>query len=180
MTHHSYNTELSDRILWYDGATTIAPSLLTSFKFGKESVHVTHLTDAVRQYNKNVAKDREISVKLESDPLTYDWVIPNSFKELDIYDYVIEAHSHLMEDVDAAELGKRERRLITELMMYEARGLTPILQSMIWVMFEINKRDLVYGVGRGSSVASYVLYVIGVHDVDSFRYGLDIDEFIRD
>jgi DNA polymerase III alpha subunit len=39
--------------------------------------------------------------------------------------------------------------------------------------------NIVWGVGRGSSVASYVLYLIGVHKIDSMYYDLDIEEFLR-
>jgi DNA polymerase III alpha subunit len=34
-------------------------------------------------------------------------------------------------------------------------------------------------VGRGSSVASYVLYLLGVHRIDSMFYDLDPSEFLR-
>jgi len=39
--------------------------------------------------------------------------------------------------------------------------------------------NVVWGVGRGSSVASYVLYLIGVHKIDSIKYNLDWQEFLR-
>jgi DNA polymerase III alpha subunit len=43
----------------------------------------------------------------------------------------------------------------------------------------MRENDIVWGVGRGSSVASYILYLIGVHKVDSIQYGLDFNEFMR-
>jgi DNA polymerase III alpha subunit len=39
--------------------------------------------------------------------------------------------------------------------------------------------NIVWGVGRGSSVSSYVLYLLGVHRVNSLYYDLDIHEFLR-
>ncbi len=39
--------------------------------------------------------------------------------------------------------------------------------------------EVIWGVGRGSSVASYVLYLIGIHKVDSMYYDLPINEFLR-
>jgi DNA polymerase III alpha subunit len=39
--------------------------------------------------------------------------------------------------------------------------------------------NIIWGVGRGSSVASYVLYLLEVHRVDSMYYNLDIREFLR-
>jgi DNA polymerase III alpha subunit len=41
------------------------------------------------------------------------------------------------------------------------------------------EEKIVWGVGRGSSVASYVLYLLGVHKVDSLKYNLNVDEFLR-
>jgi len=38
---------------------------------------------------------------------------------------------------------------------------------------------VIWGVGRGSSVASYVLYLLGVHRIDSMYYDLDAGEFLR-
>jgi DNA polymerase III alpha subunit len=43
----------------------------------------------------------------------------------------------------------------------------------------MRKHNIVWGVGRGSSVASYVLYLIGVHKINSMYYDLDIEEFLR-
>ena len=39
--------------------------------------------------------------------------------------------------------------------------------------------QVIWGVGRGSSVASYVLYLIGIHKIDSMYYDLPINEFLR-
>ena len=46
---------------------------------------------------------------------------------------------------------------------------------------EINLKtnSIVWGVGRGSSVASYVLFLLGVHKIDSVKYNLDWREFLR-
>jgi hypothetical protein len=43
----------------------------------------------------------------------------------------------------------------------------------------MRENKIVWGVGRGSSVASYILYIIGVHKVNSIQYGLDFHEFMR-
>jgi len=38
---------------------------------------------------------------------------------------------------------------------------------------------VIWGVGRGSSVASFVLYKLGVHRINSLHYNLDVGEFLR-
>jgi DNA polymerase III alpha subunit len=39
--------------------------------------------------------------------------------------------------------------------------------------------NIVWGVGRGSSVASYALYLIGIHKIDPIKYNLSINEFFK-
>ena len=63
--------------------------------------------------------------------------------------------------------------------LYQKLGLIDILRTLIFVINTLIENNIVWGVGRGSSVSSYVLYLIGVHDVDSFQYGLNIEEFLR-
>jgi DNA polymerase III alpha subunit len=54
-----------------------------------------------------------------------------------------------------------------------------LLRYMVYLVDFMRENDIVWGVGRGSSVASYVLYLIGVHRIDSIQYGLDWREFLR-
>ena len=70
-------------------------------------------------------------------------------------------------------------RLETELEMFKDRGLFPVLQLMIYIVDTMRKHKLVWGVGRGSSVSSYLLYILGVHKVNSHKYRLDITELLK-
>jgi DNA polymerase III alpha subunit len=66
-----------------------------------------------------------------------------------------------------------------ELTMFEERNLFPVIQILIYIIETMRKHKLVWGVGRGSSVASYVLYLLGVHKIDSLKFNLDIQEFLK-
>lgn len=66
-----------------------------------------------------------------------------------------------------------------ELLMFQDRDLFPMLCWFKYFVDTARENNLVWGVGRGSSVASFVLYKIGVHKIDSLYYGLDINEFLR-
>ena len=70
-------------------------------------------------------------------------------------------------------------RVEMELGMYKERGLYPILQLLVYIIDTMRQNNLVWGVGRGSSVSSYLLYILGVHKVDSHKYELDIKEFLK-
>ena len=54
-----------------------------------------------------------------------------------------------------------------------------LLKYMVYLVDFMRENDIVWGVGRGSSVSSYVLYLIGVHKVDSVQFDLDYHEFMR-
>jgi DNA polymerase III alpha subunit len=70
-------------------------------------------------------------------------------------------------------------RYFEEYAEFNKRGMLPLLRYMIYLVDFMRENDIVWGVGRGSSVASYVLYLIGVHRIDSIQYDLDWREFLR-
>lgn len=97
------------------------------------------------------------------------FLIPDEFNQLDIEQYVLNLCSNETE----------RQRVLTELILFKERNLYPILRLMVYLVDHFRKNNLVWGVGRGSSVASYVLFLIGIHKVDSIKYNLDIEEFLR-
>lgn len=70
-------------------------------------------------------------------------------------------------------------RVHQEMDVYEALALEPVLRLMVMLVDHWRARRVVWGVGRGSSVASYVLFLIGVHRIDSLAYDLSFHEFLR-
>jgi DNA polymerase III alpha subunit len=70
-------------------------------------------------------------------------------------------------------------RVTQEMDLYEAKQLVPILRLMWFLVDHFRANHIVWGVGRGSSVASYCLFLIGVHKCDSLAYDLDIHEFLK-
>jgi DNA polymerase III alpha subunit len=57
--------------------------------------------------------------------------------------------------------------------------LFDLLRYLKYLVDTLKSNNMIWGVGRGSSVASYVLYLLGVHKIDSMFYDLDITEFLR-
>ena len=70
-------------------------------------------------------------------------------------------------------------RVATELELYAQYRMIPVLHYIKYLVDIMRKEGIVWGVGRGSSVASYVLYLIGAHKVNSLKYNLDIREFLK-
>jgi len=104
------------------------------------------------------------------------YIIPQHYKELDVESYVRQL---IPNGVDRTDNAETSQRVEMELALYKERGLLPILQVSIYIVDTLRKFNLVWGVGRGSSVASYILYLIGIHKVDSLKYNLDIKEFLK-
>jgi DNA polymerase III alpha subunit len=74
---------------------------------------------------------------------------------------------------------EQQDRVSEELELFIQHGMMDLLFYLKYLVDTMRSNNIVWGVGRGSSVASYVLYLLGVHKVDSIKYGLDIREFLK-
>jgi hypothetical protein len=97
------------------------------------------------------------------------WHMPEEYKNLDIAEYILS-----LCDSDA-----RLQRCGEELLLFQERNLFDLLRYLKYLVDTLNANRMIWGVGRGSSVASYVLYLLGVHRIDSMFYDLDAREFLR-
>ena len=97
------------------------------------------------------------------------WLMPDEYKNLGIAEYVL----GLCESEAALQ------RVGEELLLYQARDLFDLLKYLKFLVDVMTQNNLIWGVGRGSSVSSYVLYLLKVHKIDSLHYNLDIAEFLR-
>ena len=97
------------------------------------------------------------------------WHMPDEYKELDIAEYVLGLCST---DHELQRVGQ-------ELLLFQERNAFDLLRYMKYLVDTLRKNNIVWGVGRGSSVASYVLFLIGVHKINSLYYNLDIEEFLK-
>ena len=97
------------------------------------------------------------------------WNMPDEYKNLDIAQWLL----------DRCQTEAELQRVGKELLLYQERDLFPLLRQLKYIVDSWRSNNIVWGVGRGSSVASYVLYLIGVHRINSIYYDLDIEEFLR-
>jgi DNA polymerase III alpha subunit len=70
-------------------------------------------------------------------------------------------------------------RVSQELELFISKGMFDVLYVMKYIVDTLREHNVVWGVGRGSSVASYVLHIIGVHKIDSVKYNIPIEEFFK-
>jgi hypothetical protein len=97
------------------------------------------------------------------------WHMPQEYQQLDIAQYILD------QCITDAEL----QRCGQELLMYQERDLFDLLRFLKYLVDTMTEHQIIWGVGRGSSVASYVLYKLGVHRINSMFYDLDVGEFLR-
>jgi len=114
-------------------------------------------------------------IPLDVDQKTFDgvcqgeWFMPDEYKTLNVHNYIL----------TKCETQEETERCAEELGEFASRNMMPLLQYMIYLVDFMRENGVVWGVGRGSSVASYVLYLIGVHRINSIQYNLDWREFLR-
>lgn len=97
------------------------------------------------------------------------WRMPEEYRKLDIARWLL----------DECETDPELQRVADELMLFQERDLFDLLRWLKYFVDTMRANQVVWGVGRGSSVASYVLYLIGVHRINSMYYDLDISEFLK-
>jgi DNA polymerase III alpha subunit len=107
--------------------------------------------------------------KPQSDIDVNYWLIPNNYKNLDIKEFCL---SLCQTDIEKS-------RVDTEFELFKKHNMIMVIKTMKYIVDTLRSNNVVWGVGRGSSVASYSLYLLGVHKIDSIKYELPIDEFIR-
>lgn len=177
------NTKLQDRVLWADGDTTISTTAMTRLLIdGKSTVgmFVDELTADIVQYNKFIPNEKLVRVKKNDVNIDFGWNIPQEYSDVDVIGVVMDALSVATQDMSKDDTYERKMRISRELDVFSRHDLFPMLCAIIYIISTLNKNNIVWGVGRGSSVSSYVLYLLGVHDIDSVEYDLDFCDFIHE
>jgi DNA polymerase III alpha subunit len=144
-----------------EGVLNFGPEVLNNCVYDSNSVDVSqyfeNLTEKFLNYPKPVT---EIDIS--------KWFIPN--------DYYPNLTEYLYGCCTTQE---QTNRVSLELTLFIKHGMYDVLHVMKYIVDTLRENNIVWGVGRGSSVASYILYLIGVHKIDSVKYNLPIGEFFK-
>jgi DNA polymerase III alpha subunit len=137
---------------------------------------VKNRTDEIKQLESQIGFNFVEPYQTHFESSDYDtasqqiWNMPQEYKDLDIEQWLKE---------QCPPWDPQATRLEEELEAYKARNMLDLLRWLKYFVDTCSKEGIVWGVGRGSSVASYVLYLIGVHNIDPIKYNLDWEEFLR-
>ena len=110
-----------------------------------------------------------VSVEEFDKQYQQNWYMPQEYKELDIAEYLL----------NLCQTDAELQRVGHELLEYQKIDFFDALRFLKYFVDIMRNNNIVWGVGRGSSVASYVLYLLGIHKIDSIKYNLSPDEFFK-
>ena len=113
--------------------------------------------------------NREYPIEDFDLALQQNWLMPEEYKTFDIKNWV------LCKCPDIVAYNRAEE----ELNEFEQRNMIDLLKWLKYLVDTCRKNNIIWGVGRGSSVSSYVLYLIEVHRIDPIKYNLNWREFLR-
>ena len=130
------------------------------------------------QYQAELLNDTITFLGEPEEILSYDefhskcaenWIFPVVYQQIDVYAWLI----------DKCKTQQEKDRVKEEYAMYEERDLIMLLRLFIYLVDYMRKNKFIWGVGRGSAVSSFCLYLIGVHRVDPIKYNLSISDYLK-
>jgi DNA polymerase III alpha subunit len=110
-----------------------------------------------------------VSIEEFDKELQQNWYMPDEYKQLDIAKWVLDQCSN---DEELQRAGQ-------ELLVFQKRDLLMLLNYMKYLVDTMRNNNIIWGVGRGSSVGSFVLYKIGINRINPIYYRLDFEDFLN-
>lgn len=124
--------------------------------------------DLLEKY-KNIIESERLDYAVPKTALdTANWFIPENYTSIDIEKFLTDLCPK-----------QNYHRLTVELELFKKNNMLIVLKAMKYLVDTMRANNIVWGVGRGSSVASYALFLLGVHKIDSVKYNLPIEEFFK-
>ena len=171
--------DLGNRQILEDGTVICSESAAVDILYqGKDLTGVVIDSEVITsQFNKaNEFLDQGFEQLINSNQGIYGncdwfsaWLTPKTWSEIDVKEYCL----------DRCTTVEQRDRVCFEMELFVEHNMIPVLKHLIWTVAYFREHNIVWGVGRGSAVSSYVLYLIGIIRIDPMRYNLDVREFLR-
>jgi len=151
-------------------------AIYKGYQFSVGDTVIVERTDAVKELENQIGFKFLETYETHFEVADYDaacqsnWNMPDEYKQLDIEEWLFN---------QIPPWDPQHTRVTEELAAFKERNMIDLLRWLKYFVDTCKKEGVVWGIGRGSSVASYILYVIGVHSIDSIKYNLDWQEFLR-
>jgi DNA polymerase III alpha subunit len=129
----------------------------------------THSAEFELSYSPSWIVNKDIPLAEYIEECIADWDLPEDYSTFDILSFVLsKCNSDSARD-----------RVNSEWIEFENRGMIIVLRFLKYFVDTLTNQKLIWGVGRGSSTASYILYLLEVHRIDSLEYDLPITDFLK-
>jgi DNA polymerase III alpha subunit len=181
------SNDLIDRVLRFDGVSVVAPEMVARLLLlNVQPVQIRVTGDAweIEQFNLNVPDSEVIKHADTPEPIKIDlrWQLPAEYQDLDLTERVVDALTARSGELNYTSLDETRAaaRIAKELIEINRRGMQEFMRTVVYVLDTFRKNGVVWGVGRGSSCASYILFLLGLHAVDCLRLDVPLEEFFHD
>ncbi len=165
---------LKDRLLFQDGTTVVNDELAMELIFEEGK-----LPEGVMLYP---SEDAEKYAYKYVTPVIYDSTAEHPLPEpefIETYDFVALANEIYASKPDDVSDEDHIARLDMEMDFFIRSKNEQLLCTVKNLLDKLREDGLVWG-GRGSSCASYVLHLIGVHAVNPIKYDIPFSEFSKE
>lgn len=168
--------KIKNRTLDDDGVVTFTHAGIFETLFSDPTIinnAIVEQTDEIHTYNKWAKmydmSELKSSVIVNHDKNQLEWFMPEKYKTLDVEAFIL----------NQCKTEAQTTRCLEELKLYKEKNLYNLLKYLVYLVDTMRENKVFWGVGRGSSVSSYVLFLIGIHRVDAIKYKLDYREFLK-
>lgn len=171
--------DLKNRQILSDGTVLCNDSALLEILYSDQNleaaialpsndIELYNRTDRYLDTNYGVLNTASDEVYKDANWFSY-WVTPAPYNEIDVETEILNRCSSEAEFHRAKE----------ELELFNQRNMYPVLQHLLYLVDHWRANGILWGVGRGSSVSSLVLYLIGINRINPLDFDLNIEEFLK-
>lgn len=171
--------DLGNRRIYDDGTVILSPAAAIEVLYAGgdlSSAWIDPCDDVTMHNDSNRMLDTGLDRLNDADGPMYggtdwygSWHTPEPYASMDVLSHCL---SRCADDAQAD-------RVRQEYSMFEERGMVPVLRHLTHMVDALREAGVFWGVGRGSSVGSMILYLIGINRINPMEHGLGIDEFLK-
>jgi DNA polymerase III alpha subunit len=180
MNHPLHNefTKLNDKTLWFDGNYSLNEEQLCERMLQGlciDKCFAEEVTQNIKKYN--LISKIPLEVKYSNNNIESNWDIPKKYLDINIMDYCLIKLDRMKRDREYNS--KAISRILYESQLIDNMNMGDLFRAILFLIDYFKENNVVWGVGRGSSCASYILFIFGLHCVDCIKYDIDCKEFFR-
>lgn len=177
--------DLVDRKLRFDGVSIVPPEFVSDYLMHgvpPSQLRLSSTSEETDEFNRFAGAE---ALRLdEPEPVSFEfnWKLPEKYLTLNVQEHVSVVFGERLPALayNHTQTEAATNRLAQELEEFDDRGLNDLLRTIIYVLDRFKETGQVYGVGRGSSCASFILFILGLHVVDPIKFNVPLEEFFHD